>query len=531
MILSIKDIAYIHPNRDTLFQGVSLSLAKSEKISLIGANGTGKSTLLRIVAGQLAPSSGEVWHASEPYYLPQHFGQYDHLTIAGALGIEAKIAALAAISAGSVDERHYTALGDDWTIEEQAAEALKAWGLEGFGLDRAMSELSGGEKTRVFLAGAALHRPEIILMDEPSNHLDAKVRERLYSFISESDAAMIVVSHDRRLLNLLDRTYELTAQGITSYGGNYEFYKQQREAERKALADELHEGQKSLRKAQQVAREAAERKNRSDSRGGGKTKKEGVPRIMLKTIKDRASATDKRLKEVHQAKIEGLEASVRESREKIGPERSLQIKLHGSGLHSGKLLVEAEEMNFGYSPERMLWPEPLSLRITSGERIAVQGANGSGKSTLVRIVTGDLEPACGTIRRSDFSSLYIDQEYFLIDNRLTVAEFVERHNRRNLPGSFVRTELHRFLFPAGSWDKPCGVLSGGEKMRLVLCAMMVGDSAPDMFILDEPTNNLDIRSLDILTDALRGYEGTLLAISHDRYFLDEIGVTSYIELG
>ena len=531
MILNLKDISYILPNRETLFSAVSLSIDKSEKASLIGDNGTGKSTLLRIVAGEVVAAGGEISCLSKPYYVPQHSGQYDRLTVAGALGIENKISALAAITAGSTDEHHYATLDDDWDVEQRAVAALAEWGMGGFGLDCPMSRLSGGEKTRVFLAGTGLHKPELILMDEPSNHLDAGAREKLYAFIRESRATLLVVSHDRTLLNLLDRTYVLSSTGVASYGGNYDFYREMRDIESEAAHSEVHEGEKALRKARQTAREAAERKARRDSRGGAKMKKEGVPRIMLKTITDGAAASDKRLRDTHATKLNTISESLRESRGRLPQERDLRIKLGDSGLHSGKMLVESEGIGFAYGSGPALWNPPLSLRIASGGRIAIRGGNGSGKTTLVKLITGKLEPTAGIMRRAEFSSLYIDQEYSVIDPEATVAGFAAAHNRRNLPESAVKTELHRFLFPATTWDKPCYALSGGEKMRLIFCALVIGDSAPDMFILDEPTNNLDIASLEIVSSALRGYGGTLLVISHDARFLQDVGISSYIDLG
>lgn len=530
-IIQINSLSYIHSDRTPLFEEVSFSVAPRQKIALIGPNGSGKSTLLRLIAGEGKPASGGIARSGKMYYVPQHFGQYNGLTIAGALGIGSKIGALHAILAGDLSEENYTALQDDWNIEERALEALKSWGLSGFGLEQPLASLSGGEKTRVFLSGIPIHEPELILLDEPSNHLDRSSREQLYALVREYPAAMIVVSHDRTLLNLLDTTIELGSNGVTLFGGNYEFYKEQKETRLRALQDRVEDREKSLRAAQKTAREAAERKERRDSRGKGKMKKEGVPRIMLKTITDGAAASAKKLKETHSEKIGALSEELRSLRDQVPERRDLKIKLDNSELHTGKILITAESVNFRYAGKEPLWAEPLSFQVRSGERIVIEGDNGSGKTTLLKLILGTLQPTEGTIVRADnLQSLYIDQEYSFLDNSLTVFEQIQRFNTRNLPEHLLKTELHRFLFPAETWDKPCGQLSGGEKMRLVLCCLLVGNAAPDLFILDEPTNNLDVQSLEIVTASLRDYRGTLFVISHDRYFTREIGIDRTISL-
>ena len=529
-IIQINNLSYIHSDHTPLFEGVSFSVAPHQKIALIGPNGSGKSTLLRLIASRNKPTSGEIVHSGNIYYVPQHFGQYNALTIAGALGIEPKINALHAILSGDLSETNYDILQDDWNIEERASAALETWGLAGFGLSQPLASLSGGEKTRVFLSGISIHEPELIALDEPSNHLDRNSRKQLYELIETNPAAMIVVSHDRTLLNLLDTTLELGPKGVTLYGGNYEFYKEQKEMHLQALQERMEDREKSLRTAQKTAREAAERKARQDARGDKKAKQAGIPRIMLKTIADGAAASGKKLREVHAEKITGISEELKNLREQIPEKREMKVKLENSTLHTGKILVTAESVNFSYE-EKPLWTEPLSFQIRSSQRIVIEGDNGSGKTTLIKLIVGSLEPTTGNITRAEnLQYLYIDQEYSLIDNNRTVFEQVQGFNDRKLPEHILKTELHRFLFPADTWDKPCSQLSGGEKMRLIFCCLLVSNSTPDLFILDEPTNNLDIQSLEIVTEALENYRGTLLIISHDHYFTHEIGIQETLAL-
>jgi ATPase subunit of ABC transporter with duplicated ATPase domains len=210
IMLILQGITYTHPNRDLLFDNLSVTINQQDKIALIGNNGTGKSTLLKIMAGELLPAKGTIKADSKPYYVPQIFGQYNELTVAQALQIEDKLNALKEILEGNMTENNLAILNDDWTIEERCSEALAHWHLKEINLHQKMKSLSGGQKTKVFLAGIIIHQPEIVLLDEPSNHLDTAGRAILYDYIQITTDTLVVVSHDRALLNLLDTVYELS---------------------------------------------------------------------------------------------------------------------------------------------------------------------------------------------------------------------------------------------------------------------------------------------------------------------------------
>ena len=522
-MLIIQNLAYTHANKELLFDGLSLSIRAQQKIALVGTNGSGKSTLLRLMAGLLVPSQGSVQLSAAPYHVPQLLGQYDHLSIAGALGIAQKLNALHDILGGRMDEAALAALDDDWTIEERSAEALAHWGLGDLALTQPMHSLSGGQKTKVFLAGIAIHEPELILLDEPGNHLDTGGRQMLYELIATSKATMVVVSHDRSLLNLLNTVYELGPEGISAYGGNYDFYREQKQLEANALQEDLRHMEKALRKAKAVERDTTERRQRLDARGKKKQEKAGLPTISMNTLRNQAEKSTAKLKNVHAEKMDGMAQELQELRKSLPDKDQMSLGFHHSGLHSGKTLVAAEAINYSYDT-LPLWQENRSFQILSGERIAIKGVNGSGKSTLIRLILGETEPRQGSIQRADFGAVYIDQDYALLDAQLSVYEQAQQFNRTGLQEHEIKLRLARFLFQPGDWDKTCNVLSGGERMRLVLCCLGIGEKAPDLIVLDEPTNNLDIQNLEILTAAINGYKGTLIVVSHDAYFLKEIGV-------
>ena len=543
MSISIQQISYIHPDKEVLFSDLNFAISKGQKLGLVGNNGCGKSTLLQIIAGQLSPSSGVIVRLDDLYYIPQHFGQYDSLTIAQALQIERKQQALHAILSGDASNENFVILDDDWNIEERSIAALDLWGLGQFTLSYPMNLLSGGEKTRVFLTGMDIHHPSVVLMDEPTNHLDSSGRQRLYDWVEKYRSTLLVVSHDRTLLNLLPEICELEKHQINYYGGNYEFYKEQKTLMQEALQQRIEEKEKALRIARKVARETAERRDKQNVRGEKSNIKKGVPRIVLNALQGKSEKSTSKLTGVHQEKAEKLTNERNQLRGSLSPTAALKTDFNSSSLHTGKILVTAKEINFSYHSnsinndiqensisKQQLWQAPVSFQLKSGDRFRIEGANGSGKTTLLKLITGQLQPQEGTLTRTDFSYVYLNQEYSIIDDRNSILEQAYAFNSRNLPEHEIKIILNRYLFPASEWDKSCRKLSGGEKMRLAFCCLMISNNTPDMFILDEPTNNLDIQSIEIITATIKNYAGTVIAISHDNYFIQEIGVEQCILL-
>ena len=523
-MLILQNISYTHPNKNLLFDNINLTVNNHEKIALIGNNGSGKSTLLKLISKELQPLDGQLFVDTKPYFVPQIFGQYNHLTIGQALKVENKLKALQEILNGNVTEENYSTLDDDWTIEERCNDALKYWQLTNLDLMQKMETLSGGQKTKVFLAGISIHQPELILLDEPSNHLDVAGRKLLYNFIQSTQNTLIIVSHDRKLLNLLGKVAELDKRGITIYGGNYDFYMEQN-----ALNQDLQSKEKALRKAKEKERETLERQQKLDIRAQKGLGKAGLPKIVSNTWKNSAERSTAKIAGVHTEKIGGLKEELQELRSALPNIDKMKFGFDNSALHKGKTLIKADEINYSYK-NHPLWKENLTFQITSGERLVLKGINGSGKTTLIKIILEKLEPQTGKIYRADNKAVYIDQDYSLIDNQLKVYEQAQQFNVSALQEHEIKIRLNRFLFTKDDWDKSCSALSGGEKMRLILCCLTINNQSPDIIILDEPTNNLDIQNIEILTAAINEYQGTLIVVSHDETFLEQTKIEQTIQL-
>lgn len=575
MSIILSGISFHYANQQPLFKSVNLSVATGRKVSVIGNNGTGKSTLLKLIAGELTPSSGSIRCASTPYYIPQQIG-ITGISVSQALNVSDKIEALHAIYEGSEKYEYYDILADDWDIESRCRTALDDWGLPNVELNTPIDSLSGGEKTKLFLAGIDIHHPAIILLDEPTNHLDYSSLRNLYEFIRNSKSTLIIVSHDVTLLNLLEDTYELSPKGLKLYGGNYDFYKIQKDVEEQALKQQIDAERINLKLVRKKAKEMNERQEKR-ARQGEKNKYQ-IPPIMRQLLKNNGEKTSTRLKEKHTKIVCQSRQKLTELIEKQNVACELKLDFENALLHNGKVLISARRINFKYSTRALLqensldiekrneehsylkednttvgnitsqseerihskedsvtakgflWKNPLDMEIRSGERIHLKGDNGSGKTTLLKLFIGELLPSTGEITKADFSFVYLDQEYSKVRTSQTLLELAQMYNHRSLPDHELKLRLHRALFPKEMWDKPCHALSGGERMRLYLCCLMISNQIPDVFILDEPTNNLDLLSLQILTSTIKNYRGTVLIVSHDQRFIEEIGITRVIEL-
>lgn len=529
-MLQLHQLTYGYPNGNILFKQLDYSLAPGLS-GLTGPNGSGKSTLLQLMAGQLPAVKGRIESTEKPYYVPQHYGQFDHLTIAAVLQIEQPLKALKAILAGETTEKNFTDLGEQWDLEERLLKSFSQWELKAMSPDTPFGQLSGGMKTKVLLSGLSLHEPRCILLDEPTNHLDGSARALFYQFLQGFKGAALIVSHDRVLLDKMQSIVVLQNQELTTYGGNYQFYMEEVSRQKNALQQQLKSKSQSLKQAEELRRQVIQRKQKLDSRGKAKQEKAGLPTILQHSLKNKAENSSARLDASHGEKIDLLKSEVKSLREQDKQIAGMRLAISDSQLHRGKLLVQAEQLVFQYEGAAgPVWKTPLDFSLYSGARWVISGDNGSGKSTLMQLIQKVLEPTGGRIYAAASSLLQLDQHYQIIQPALSVMEQANLFKHPTILAHQVGIALTRFLFTPDFWDKPCSTLSGGERMRLALCCLSLKKEAPDLLLLDEPTNNLDLENLHILTEVVAAFKGTLLVTSHDPMFLQQIGITHALNL-
>jgi ABC transport system ATP-binding/permease protein len=487
----------------TLFQNISFTIKEQERIGIIGVNGTGKSTLLKIVAGVELADTGQITHSKDYTigYLPQQPDFQENITVLEQVFhcdtplirlLREYEMVLAQLEKNPLDEKVQTRLYEcqqrmdamnAWEASSNAKAILSKLGIED--MTKRVGELSGGQKRRVALAQALIETPDLLILDEPTNHLDYETIRWLEDYLSRYNGALLLVTHDRYFLDrVTNRILELDRGTLYSYTGNYAAFLEA----------------KALREEQELAAEA---------------KRQNLYRRELAWIRRGAKARTTKQKARIQ-RFEQLEQS-------LGIEQKSVLDISLSGSRLGKKVLELKHVSKAFGNQVIL--DDFSFLVKPGDRIGIVGQNGSGKSTLLNLLAGRIQPDAGEIETGQTVKIaYYTQENVDMDENKRMIEYIRE------AGEVVHTNdgktvsaaqmLERFLFPMNTHGTPIRKLSGGEKRRLYLLRILMTE--PNVLLLDEPTNDLDTQTLTVLEDYLETFSGVVITVSHDRYFLDKV---------
>lgn len=527
MSIVFSHLSFAWPDHTELFSDLSFTIG-SGRTGLVAPNGAGKSTLLKLIAGEYLPSAGSVTVTGTVGYLPQTLPFVADLTVADVLGVAPVLDALAALAAGDAGEAVFTAIGEDWDIEERSRAQLDRLGLEGVALDRPLGSLSGGEVVTLGLAAELLKRPDVLLLDEPTNNLDFDARQHLYAALDDFGGTLLLVSHDRVLLDRMDQVAELYRGDIVFYGGNFTAYQAAVEASQQVAESNIRSAEQQLKREKRQMQQARERSARRAGNAARNVKDAGLPKIVAGKLKRDAQESSARSDEVHARRVDDAKARLDNAERALRDDKVIVLDLPATAVPAGRTLFAAHGLQVQRDSRKLFAGNGIDLAIRGPERIALTGPNGAGKSTLLRIIDGT-QPDVGTVQRADGRIAYLSQRLDLLDPQRTVAESLAA----TAPSLSHTRRMHllaQFLFRGDRVDLPVGVLSGGERLRATLVCVLYAEPTPQLLLLDEPTNNLDLVSVGQLESALNAYRGAFVVVSHDERFLKTIDIDRWLRL-
>lgn len=522
--LTLQGVCFQLPDGRALFSDLDERF-DSRRTGLVGRNGVGKSVLARILAGELSPTAGRCLRSGPVHYLAQQTTPQPGQTAAGLAGMQPEIEALLRIEGGSTRQEDFDTVGERWDLRERLQEELAASGLPRLRHDTPAAHLSGGEAMRVALAGAFLSGADLLILDEPSNHLDREHRLALREQLQRWGGGLIVVSHDRELLETMERIVELSALGLRSYGGGYRFYAHARTQEREQAQALLDQRKAERRREERALVEQRERLEHRLSRGARQAAEANQAPILIGRQKERSEASSGRLHAQQKQAREALSQRVCEAAAQV--EQDAPVVLFPPGVFTAPACIAALEdvcLPHVRGPTRK-----LSLRLLRGQRLALTGPNGCGKSTLLKVMAGLLPPLSGRCERQ-VEAAYLDQHFSVLDLAASLLTQMLADQPKQAEGE-LRSRLALLGLDADRVQRPSGLLSGGERMKAALARVLYAERPVRLLLLDEPGNHLDLASLQGLEAMLRQYPGTLVVVSHDEALLGNLGLTHRLEAG
>ncbi|RXJ12291.1 ABC-F family ATP-binding cassette domain-containing protein [Lelliottia nimipressuralis] len=502
---------------DTLLGPLNLALEPS-LCALVGRNGSGKTRLLRLLAGLDSPTSGHIERRGSHVYVAQQHDISAQTTLAELLGYDDIFAARRRIDSGDYQPDDLERLDGYWDLAERLTAAFLTANLPPFDPENLASSLSGGERVRALLCGAFTANADYLLLDEPTNHLDRQGREWFYAQLARCSCGVMVATHDRELLAQVPRILELSGTGLRVYGGNYDDYQRQRDAEQqaaRAALDHAATERKRTRARMHKEHDASQRRSAQTLRTVDSMNIASFERIKYKmAAKERPGTWRKQ----HHEQTDALNTAVKQARERVEEENPVMFTLPGSRIAEGKQAIVLQELVLPY-----VNMPPVNWRMDGPMRVALRGPNGCGKSTLLKIILGELEAVSGTCRVS-VQSAYLDQHLSQLDLTQSVMTHLNLHDTP-LEEGVLRSRLAQLQLGADKVSLPLRELSGGERLKAALACVLWREEATQLLLLDEPTNHLDLASVQAIEAALAGFPGALLVVSHDQAFLNGLQLT------
>lgn len=500
-----------------------------KKIGIVGDNGVGKTTLLKLIVGELKPNLGSVLVIGNLSYAPQDLSVFLDKTVGEVLAISDKLDALKRIEAGSINQIDFDLIGNAWDLERNFMHHLQTFGLSDISMDGKFGDLSGGQKTRIMLIKSMLSGADFIFWDEPTNNLDIDAKNEIYRFIDNIDTGLIVISHDRKLLEQMDEIIEITTMGINLYGGNYNDFLEQKLINTLALERQFDDASKAKKKAERTVQQTIERHDKKRANGRRAFLEGKIDRNMANSMRGRSERTQSRMNKQGDKMLAEANKKYNTIKMQMEVKEDIHAQLEKTLLPNGKMVIEVNNLSFAYSKKSEEIIKNFSFSLYGPERVAFLGKNGSGKTTLIKLLIGELEPVVGNIRMGSLRWSYLNQDISILDKSITVIENFKRLNPDESENKCYHA-LAQFNFRNKDAEKLVTNLSGGELIRAALACVLMSNTPPQLLILDEPTNHLDISSINALENIINQYCGALMVVSHDTTFLEKIHVEKFIEV-
>lgn len=524
-LVSLHHVCFQFANGETLLEDLDLSIDRTPT-GIVGRNGLGKSILAQLLARRLAPSSGTVEGTATVAYVAQSLAVQPGESIADITGTATTLAALERMAQGQAQTADLDLIDDRWDLADRLRAALDAAGLPQLDADTPADQLSGGQLARVAVIGAMLTAPQLLILDEPTNHLDSAGRTWLLRLLQEWRGGLVVVSHDRQLLNTMQRIIELSPLGARVFGGNYDAYRLQRDTEQHAAIAALEHARLERSRERRRLQKDHDSLQRNAARSRKHAQTANVDRFTKARWKGAATEIVSTVRSAHHAQKNQLDTQVRQAYERVIDETPTLLALPGSALPNGRSVLTLENA-------QLPWLDPQSpasyvkLNVCGPVRIAIQGPNGCGKSTLLKVLAGHWQAVSGECG-VQVSSAYIDQHLALLDDQRSVLEQLNLLDTP-LAEAQLRTRLALMQLDATRVTQACGQLSGGERLKAAMAIALWREVPAQLLLLDEPTNHLDLESVRAFEQALQGFCGAMLVVSHDEAFMQAIKPTHVLE--